>query len=245
MSEPGAAPSTGASGRSPLGSLGVLASSEAMLTPALRHLELFTPRGLLTLLWHQPAQTVPPSPLALICGGGAMGGLLGPGEGLYQLLGERLAERGLQTLRVGYRRPNDLDACCVDLAAAAQLASAAGASRIVTLGHSFGGAVAVRVAVAFPEFVAGVVTFATQSAGCEVAAGLQGRPLLMFHGTGDELIPLQSSEVVRAIAGSGELVVLEEEGHLLATAGPQIWQRLATWLPAVGDPDLAIGDYPA
>ena len=37
------------------------------------------------------------------------------------------------------------------------------------MGHSFGGAVAVAVGVGLPEHIAGVVTFATQSAGCEGA----------------------------------------------------------------------------
>ena len=35
----------------------------------------------------------------------------------------------------------------------------------------------------------GVVTFATQSAGCEAAGALAGRPLLLFHGDRDELLP--------------------------------------------------------
>jgi pimeloyl-ACP methyl ester carboxylesterase len=136
-------------------------------------------------------------------------------------------------LRVTYRRPNDLDACCLDLAAAVQLAAEGGAERVVVMGHSFGGAVAVRVAVAMPEVVAGVVTFATQSAGCEVAAGLRGRPLLLFHGDRDEILPLQASEVVRAIAGRGELVVLPGDGHLLARSAEVLDDRLDEWLPRV------------
>src|SRR5262249_32281762 len=79
-----------------------------------------------------------------------------------------------------YRRPNDMDACCLDLAAAVQLVAGAGATRVVTMGHSFGGAVAVRVGVALPEVVAGGVTVATPSAGCRVARGLAPPPLLLF-----------------------------------------------------------------
>src|SRR5579884_2229144 len=95
---------------------------------------------------------------ALIACGGAMGGLLGPGAGLYHQLGRVLADAGIATLRVGYRRPNDLESCTLDLGAAAELAFRAGARRVVTMGHSFGGAVAVRAAVAMPDLVAGVVT---------------------------------------------------------------------------------------
>lgn len=100
------------------------------------------------------------------------------------------------------------------------------------MGHSFGGAVAVRVAVAMDE-VCGVVTFATQSAGCEVAPGLRGRPLLLFHGDNDEILPIESSQIVAAMAGSGEVVTCEGDGHLLAHSGLAIRERLEQWLPNV------------
>jgi hypothetical protein len=162
-----------------------------------------------------------------------MGGLLGPASGLYHRLGVHLAAQGVAVLRVSYRSPNDLDACCLDVAAAAQLASRAGADRIVVMGHSFGGAVAIRVAVALPRVVVGVATFATQSGGCEVAGGLAGRPLLLFHGERDEILPPQASEVVKAIAGSGELVLVPGDGHLFAKSEPILWERLFEWLPGV------------
>lgn len=163
-----------------------------------------------------------------------MGGLLGPAEGLYQRLGEEWASRGVNVLRLSYRRPNDLDACCVDMAATVQLAvGGGGADRVVVMGHSFGGAVAVRVAVGLSEMVAGVVTFATQSAGCEVAGGLQGKPLLLFHGDRDEILPPQASEMVRMIAGTGDLVRIPHDGHLLAKSGAILWERLEEWLPPV------------
>src|SRR5262249_50862395 len=160
--------------------------------------------GLLTVLWHGD----PDMNGAVVACGGAMGGLLGPAGGLYQRLGEHLAEQGIGMLRVGYRRPNDLDACCLDLAAAVQLAIGHGGPRVIAMGHSCGGAVAVRVAVGLEAMVAGVVTFAPQSAGCEVAGGLAPRPFLLFHGDRDEILPVEASMVVREIAGTGELVVL-------------------------------------
>lgn len=245
--ESSAGPST------PLAAIGVLASQEVEITPELRHLEIYTMRGLLTILWHAPSSPAGDdragagdgepagggtSGGAVVACGGAMGGLLGPAEGLYHRLGVHLAAQGAPVLRVSYRRPNELDACCLDVAAAVQLAVGAGASRVVVMGHSFGGAVAVQVGVALPTTVAGVVTFATQSAGCEVAGGLGERPLLLFHGDRDELLPLQASEVVRAIAGHGDLVVLPGEGHLLAKSGPILWERLFEWLPDVLDVPL-------
>jgi len=104
---------------------------------------------------------------------------------------------------------------------------------VVLMGHSFGGAVAVRVGVGLHDMVAGVATFATQSAGCELAGGLVDTPLLLFHGERDEILPIEASEMVRMIAGTGELVRLPGDGHLLAKSDDIIWERLEEWLPAL------------
>ena len=221
--EPAARPQT------PLDALGVLASQELEVAPGLRHMELYTTRGLLTVLWHGTGD----EGAAVVAMGGAMGGLLGPAEGLYHRLGEQLAhDHGIATLRISYRRPNDMDACVLDAAAAVQLAVGNGAERVVTLGHSFGGAVAVRTGVLLPDMVAGVCTFATQSAGCEIAGGLTGRPFLLFHGDRDEILPVDASFMVREIAGWGEVVVLPGDGHLLSRSGEIMTERLLTWIPA-------------
>jgi len=81
--------------------------------------------------------------------------------------------------------------------------------------------------------VAGVVTFATQSAGCEIAGGIKPRPFLLFHGERDEILPVEASAVVREIADCGELVVLPNDGHVLDKSGPILEERLLEWLPAV------------
>ncbi|MEP6658937.1 MAG: dienelactone hydrolase family protein [Acidimicrobiales bacterium] len=221
---------SGPAAPTPLELLGVLASQDVAITPSLRHLEFYCPGGLLTMLWHGE----PDARGAVIALGGAMGGLLGPAGGLYHDLGVELAATlGLGTIRVSYRAANDLDSCCVDAAAAVQLAIGNGAERVVLLGHSFGGAVAVRVGVALPDMVAGVVTFATQSAGCEVAAGLAGRPFLLFHGERDEILPMMASEVVREIAGTGELVICPNDGHLFSRSREILWERMLEWIPEV------------
>lgn len=214
----------------PVDALGVIASQSAMVTDSLRHVELFTMRGLVTMLWHEVPDRATAG--AIVACGGAMGGLLGPADGLYQRIGEQWSSRGVPVVRVSYRRPNDLDACCLDVAAAVQMVQQAGASRVVVMGHSFGGAVAVRVGVAMDE-VAGVVTFATQSAGCEIAAGLRGRPLLLFHGDADEILPAQSSEIVAAMAGHGEVVICPGDGHLLGKSKHLMMERLDEWISDV------------
>jgi pimeloyl-ACP methyl ester carboxylesterase len=220
-------------GRSPgpsaLDSLQVFARASVELAPGLEHLEVYTPHGLLTVFAHRPVV----QRAAIVTCGGAMGGVLGPGHGLFHVLGRRWPERGVGVYRVGFRVPNDLDRCAHDVACAVEIAVADGAERVVVMGHSFGGAVAVRVAVVMTAEVSGVVTFATQSAGCEVAGALAGRPLLLFHGERDEILPMQASEMVRLIAGSGELVVLPGDGHLLGRSDDIMLERLEEWLPPV------------
>ena len=212
----------------PLERLEALARQEVVISPTFRHLEVFTMRGLLTVLWHGDVD----APAAVVLGGGAMGGLLGPAEGFYHWLGEELAGSGtgIGVLRVGWRRPNDLDLCTLDLLAAADLAARAGAARFVTGGHSFGGAIAVRAGMAMGDWTRGVVTFATQSAGCEGAAGLTA-PLLAFHGDRDELLPVMATEVVgELVGGPSDVRVCAGAGHLLTEAAARLRAEVPEWI---------------
>ena len=212
----------------PLDLLEALARQEVTLAPGLRHVEVYTMRGLLTVLWHGD----PDAPAVVVLGGGAMGGLLGPADGFYHWLGEELGTpgSGFGVLRVGWRKPNDIDRCTLDLLAASDLAARAGALSFVTGGHSFGGAIAVRAAMAMSTWAKGVVTFATQSAGCEEAGALTA-PLLAFHGDRDEILPLVSSQAVCALSGGPtELVVCEGAGHLLSEAGELLKERVPAWI---------------
>ena len=208
-----------------VGALRVIAVQDVAITPNLRHVEIYTMSGLVTLLWHGPDD----ADRVVICGGGAMGGLLGPANGFYQDLGDDLAADGFGVIRVGYRAPNDLGTCIADMAAAAMLAERNGASKFVSVGHSFGGAVAIGLALdpsPVAESVVGVVTLSTQSAGCEEASGLGGRPLLLVHGDADTILPHWSSEVVNELAGGhGRLEIRPGAGHLLSENGCDIWLR--------------------
>lgn len=219
---------TSAGDRSPLGMLGVLGIQDVETAPGLRHLEIYTATGLVTVLWHGPPDA---SDVVVACGG-AMGGLLGPANGLYHDLGTALAERGIATLRVGYRRPNDMDRCVHDLAAVADLAWHRGGRRFVTMGHSFGGAVAIQSGIVLGRHAVGVVTLSTQSAGCEDASLLGDTPLLLLHGEHDELLPPETSFVVRDLVGHGNVVLLPHTGHGLVEAADELRAQLLDWIPA-------------
>src|SRR5438552_7459950 len=210
----------------PFDRLRVLAIQEVEIAEGLRHVEIYTLEGLLTLFWHGPAAA---EHVVLTCGG-AMGGLLGPAGGLFHDLGTTLAARGIGTIRVGYRRPNDLQRCTLDVGAAADVANRGGAKRFVIMGHSFGGAVAVNAGAALRRVTRGVVTLSTQSAGCETAGALGDIPLLLLHGERDELLPVEASEAVRTLAGHGEVVVLPDTGHLLLGVEQALRERLLAWI---------------
>jgi hypothetical protein len=213
--------------RSPFQALQPIASQEVEVTGSLRHVEIYTVGGLLTLLWHgDPAV----EHLVIACGG-AMGGLLGPANGLYHDLGVRFADYGIGLVRVEYRKPNDTAACVHDLIAVAELGARRGAKRFVTMGHSFGGAVAIRAGIILGNDTAGVVTLATQSAGCEQAERLGETPVLLFHGEHDELLPLEASKLVQTLTG-GDLIVFPGTGHLLTEAAAELRERLGIWIPA-------------
>lgn len=218
--------------KAPFDFLRSLAIQEVEVAPGLHHVEVYTAGGLLTLLWHGDRS----EERYVVMGGGAMGGLLGPAKGAYHDLGVAFAEQGIGAIRVGYRRPNELDECILDLAAACDLAGRTGASRFVTVGHSFGGAVAVGCAIALPAHVNGIVTLATQSAGCEQAALVGAKPMLLLHGDRDELLPPMCSEVVNQLAGGhGTVEIVSGAGHLLDTpdARRMVRERLLEWIPPV------------
>ena len=196
--------------------------------PGLAHLEIYTMRGMLTVLWHGPRDA---RDVVITCGGG-MGGLLGPADGLYHSLGTELAaEHEIATMRVGYRKPNDLSRCVHDVAAMADLAGRSGARGFVVIGHSFGGAVAIQAGAILGAHCRGVVTLSTQSAGCENASELGDTPLLLLHGTEDEILPAETSAVVQMLAGHGEVILLPGSGHLLTQAAAELRARLNAWIP--------------
>ncbi|MDH4148161.1 MAG: alpha/beta hydrolase [Acidimicrobiia bacterium] len=212
----------------PVLALGVIGRAEARLTPTLVHHELYTYDGLLTLHWHGD----PTARHVVIACGGAIGGTLGPGRAVYAHLGQQLAAAGIGTIRVGYRRPNDIERCVHDMAAAAELASRHGAERFVTIGHSFGGAPAIQAGVMLGERAAGVVTLATQTAGCEPGEALAGRtPTLHVHGTADTVLPYMASQMVQMLT-EGEVRLLPGASHSFAEAADELEAMLGEWVPA-------------
>jgi pimeloyl-ACP methyl ester carboxylesterase len=146
--------------------------------------------------------------------GGALGGLSGPAHGLY----DRVA-RSSGGVRLHYRKPGRLDDCLMDVLLVHHLLARRGVERVVLVGHSFGGAVAIAAGALLGPATAGVVALSTQVPGTEHVDKLAGTPLLLVHGDADGVLPDLCSHNVYERAGEPrELVILEGEGHLLEGA---------------------------
>ncbi len=138
---------------------------------------------------------------------GAGGGFHGPAGGLYDRLGARLAPEGLASFQVAYRRPADLPDCVLDVLAALDYLAGRGRTRVVLVGHSFGGAVVISAGIA-SETVIAVAALSSQTAGTSAAARLAPRPLLLAHGTEDEILPDQCSRDIYARAADPKRLIL-------------------------------------
>ena len=206
--------------------LGVLAKSDGELSETSRLVEIYTMEGLLQILWHGAPDA---HDVVLMCGG-AMGGMLGPGRSLYLEFGLELAAEGRAAMVVGYRKPGDLTRSMLDTCAAADLALRNGAQRFAILGHSFGGAVAIQAASTFAAHTVGVITYATQSAGCEEAARIGDTPLLLLHGERDSILGPENSTMVKNLAGTGEVRLFPDTDHLMAEAADEIAEITGTWI---------------
>ena len=130
-----------------------------------------------------------PTTVLVTCGGG-MGSLLGPADGLYHDLGVRLRRaRHRHDPRRLPQAQRPRRAACTTWPPPPTSPGGAARARFVVMGHSFGGAVAIQTGAVLGTHCRGVVTLSTQSAGCEVAAELGDTPLLLLHGTDDEILP--------------------------------------------------------
>jgi pimeloyl-ACP methyl ester carboxylesterase len=216
-------PSTG---NTPLDLLGAFGTTIAELRPGLRLVEIYTMRRLLKLLWFGAPDA---SEVTVLLPGG-MGGLVGPARALYLTLGDRAIAAGRGAIIVDYRKPGDLDRSLLDVAAAVDWSIREGGQSYALVGHSFGGAVAVQAGVMLGPRCAGVVTLATQSAGCEQAAQLGDTPILLLHGDRDDILPPNNSALVRQLAGKGDFRIVPGAGHGLESARDDVLDVVGSWI---------------
>ena len=138
---------------------------------------------------------------------GSGGGLGGPAGGVYARLGAQLVADGIASLEVAYRHPGDLVESVRDTLLGVAWMREQGRSRIVLVGHSFGGAVVITAGAASDAVVA-VAALSSQTAGTEAASALSPRPLLVVHGTADEILPNACSRDIHARAREPRRLIL-------------------------------------
>ena len=133
-------------------------------------------------------------------------------------------------MAVNYRKAGDLSLSLLDTCAAVDLAMRNGTERFVVLGHSFGGAVAVQAAGTFPHLVARVITYATQSGGCEEVTRIGDTPLLLLHGEHDSILGPENSMMVQALAGHGDVRTFPKTDHLMSKVADEIAGITGEWV---------------
>lgn len=196
-------------------------------TPGAMLLRIETTRGRIEGVFHP----VEGGTGAVVCVGGAMGGLDGPADKLYERLAALLAPARVSVLRLNYRQPNNFEECVLDCLAGCSFLKGIGATDVVLVGHSFGGAVVIKAGELFAD-VRGVASLSTQLYGTRQVENLN-RPLLLVHGMADNVLSHEASEdVYRRALEPKRMVLYADAGHSLIQARDQLDELLAEWIPA-------------
>jgi len=168
---------------------------------------------------------------AVICVGGAMGGLDGPARGLFARLPGLLMAKSVSILRLEYREPNVFEECVLDVLAGCSFLKGIGATDVVLIGHSFGGAVVVKAGALHP-LVCAVVSLCPQLYGTGQVEEMP-RPLLLVHGSADEVLGSEASEdIYQRASDPKQLVIYGDADHSLETVAEQLDHLLNQWVDA-------------
>ena len=161
--------------------------------------------------------------------GGAAGGVDGPADRVYTRLAQALIAKGITSLRVRWRQPGEFEECVMDALAACSFLRGIGAERAVMVGHSFGGAVAIK-AGELGRLVSAVVGMSSQRFGTQTVEGL-GKPLLLVHGANDDiLLPAASEDIYMRAREPKRMVILEGAGHGLREVSDEVYTLLEDFI---------------
>jgi len=190
---------------------------------------LQTDAGAIVARYHD----APTGDAAVIWVGGAGGGLDGPAGGLYPRLAGLLVGQGVASLRLHYRHPNDLIACIFDVLLGIEYLKKCGRGRVALVGHSFGGAVVISAGAVSQDVVA-VAALSSQTRGAEYVNEISPRPLLLMHGTDDDVLSASCSHELYEQGGEPkELLLYPGASHSLDECRDGIDRDLTAWLRRV------------
>ncbi|HYX36178.1 MAG TPA: dienelactone hydrolase family protein [Oligoflexus sp.] len=191
-----------------------------------RNVQLPGKDGTIRCCFH-PAE---PGSVAILWVFGSGGGLGGPAGGLYIRHAEQWAERGVASLRLDYRHPGLLQECFEDVRRGLDYLAQEQRPQVILVGHSFGGAVVIGVGADHPQVIA-VAALSSQATGTEKAARISPRPLLLMHGTADEILPADCSEAIyRRAHEPKKLLLYPRCRHGLDECRDEIDRDLEQWL---------------
>lgn len=190
-------------------------------------LTLHTNAGDITVRLHPAAAGSP----AVVWVGGSGGGLDSPAWGMYPRLASQLAAQGIASLRLHYRHPNELEQCVADTMLGVQyLVQQLGHEGVALVGHSFGGAVVIS-AGALSDEVTAVVAMSSQTYGTNLAPKVSPRPLLLVHGTADEILSdICSRDIYARAKEPKELQLFAGCRHGLDECRDQVDALVVEWL---------------
>jgi alpha-beta hydrolase superfamily lysophospholipase len=155
---------------------------------------------------------------------------------MYERLANRIAKEQMASLRLNYRRPGELNDCVLDALLGVAYLALRSRHRVVVVGHSFGGAVAINVGAA-SSAVTAVAALSSQSDGTEAVAEISPRPLLLMQGSSDEVLPEWSAQNIYHRAGEPKHLLLYPGcRHDLAECSEQVELDLLIWLREVLSP---------
>lgn len=164
---------------------------------------------------------------------GSGGGLGGPAGGVYTRLATQLRPLGVSGLELDYRRPGQLEPCVQDVLTGLAFLAELGKTRAALVGHSFGGAVVISAAAESRAVVA-VAALSSQTAGTDAVSQIAPRPLLLVHGTADEILPERCSRDLYARAKEPKRLVLYPDcRHGLDQCREALDAELFGWLREV------------
>jgi alpha-beta hydrolase superfamily lysophospholipase len=167
---------------------------------------------------------------AILWVGGAGGGLDGPAGGMYPRLAGQLANVGVASLRLHYRKPGDLPECVMDILLGIEYLASRERGKVVLVGHSFGGAVVIS-AGAVSDRVVAVVAMSSQTYGTSQVSQLSPKPLMLIHGTQDEVLPESCShELYRRARLPKDILLYPGCRHGLDECRDEVDRDLMYWI---------------
>jgi len=154
-----------------------------------------------------------------------------PVETLFADAAEHLTSEGIVSLKVLFRNSGDFEDCEYDIEAGLAFLENKGIDSVALIGHSFGGAIVIRVATQISS-VRTVVTLASQSLGADGVANLNSSCSILFlHGTDDEILSSGCSQYLHELAQTQKkLLLCPGADHNFEPLTEIVQQRVCEWI---------------